>query len=217
MVVKDIREIFINLLKEKKFVVDKSKVKLLEIINASFEADEPSIFGSVNESYVERELNWYLSKSLNVNDIEDCPKIWKEVCSKNGLINSNYGYLIFSEDNFNQYNNALKALKSNYNTRNAIMIYTRPRIHYDYNIDGMHDFICTNTVSYFIRDGYLHCVVNMRSNDAVFGYKNDRYWQEYVLKKMLKDLNDDTIKLGKIFWNASSLHVYERHFNIVKL
>lgn len=215
MKVEDIRNIFKEKLKSEEFIIDKSGVKLIEILNASFEADEDSIFGKLNKSYVDEELKWYLSKSLNVNDIKNCPKIWKEICDKDGLINSNYGYLIFSKENHDQYNNCLESLKKNYYTRQAIMIYTRPIIQYEYKSNGKHDFICTNTVSYFIRNNNLHCVVNMRSNDAIFGYKNDRYWQEFVLRKLYSDLNDRELKIGKIFWNANSLHIYERHFELV--
>jgi thymidylate synthase len=53
----------------------------------------------------------------------------------------------------------------------------------------------------------------MRSNDVVFGYKNDYYWQEYVLKKLAKDLD---VEVGTIMWNVTSLHVYEKHFHLIK-
>ena len=98
--VKDIREIFKNLYKNQEFIVDKSGVKTLEIIGDSYYADEDVIFGTLNEDYANRELKWYLSESLNVNDIPDgAPTIWKQVSSKDGLINSNYGWCIFSADN----------------------------------------------------------------------------------------------------------------------
>jgi thymidylate synthase len=93
------------------------------------------------------------------------------------------------------------------------MIYTRPSIWSDYNKQGMSDFICTNAVGYLIRDNKLHANVQMRSNDVVFGYKNDYYWQEYVLKKLAKDLD---VEVGTIMWNVTSLHVYEKHFHLIK-
>ncbi len=60
--------------------------------------------------------------------------------------------LIFSEDNVSQYQNVLQELGENPDSRRANMIYTRPHIWLDYYIDGMNDFICTNSVQYFIRD-----------------------------------------------------------------
>ena len=58
----------------------------------------------------------------------------------------------------------------------------------------------------------------MRSNDAVFGYKNDRYWHNHVFNKALADLRPHYPKLakGKLYWNAASLHVYPRHFKLVE-
>ena len=46
------------------FVTDKSGVKCIEIINASFVADEPTIFGVLTE-YADRELMWYQSCSVS--------------------------------------------------------------------------------------------------------------------------------------------------------
>jgi len=215
---KDIKIQFQQLLKDKQFVIDKTNVKTIEIMNASFIADDSIIFGSVNEDYIKRELDWYKSQSLNVNDIPGgTPEIWKQVSSKDGFINSNYGWCIYSEENGNQYNNVKSELSHNICSRRATMIYNRPSMHVDYNTNGMSDFMCTNAVQYLIRDGKLHALVYMRSNDAVFGYKNDYAWQKYVLQQLVNDLNNNwmNIKEGNIYWNVASMHVYERHFYLV--
>ena len=67
--VQHIRDYFIQELKSERFVTDKTGVKTIELIGQSFEADEPTIFGELNQDYIDRELAWYKSKSLNVNDI----------------------------------------------------------------------------------------------------------------------------------------------------
>jgi len=212
--VADIRQELIRLLAEKQFVTDKSGVNMIEISNASFIADEPSIFGTVNHDYVLRELSWYYSQSLNVNDIAGGPPtIWKLVADKDGFINSNYGWCIFSEKNFNQYEKVLNELKTSPTSRRAIMIYTRPTMWYDYNVNGRSDFMCTNAVQYMIRNNKLQTIVQMRSNDVLFGYKNDYAWQRNIHEKLADDLNVDP---GDIHWNVGSLHVYEKHFHLVK-
>jgi thymidylate synthase len=215
-----IRDKFKELLAEENFVTDKSGSKTIEIINTSFIADKPAIFGIVNEDYIKRELEWYLSMSLNVNDIEgDVPAIWKMVADKNGYINSNYGWCVYSKDNGNQFIKVAEELCKNPDSRRANMIYTRPSMHEDFNKNGMSDFMCTNNVQYLIRGGLLHAMVYMRSNDAVYGYKNDYAWQEYVQKSLLQFIQNKTgakYGVGNIFWNVSSLHVYERHFDLVK-
>ena len=212
--VSDIRSTFYRKLITKEYVTDKTGVKTLEIMNASFIADQPSIIGKVNEDYVQRELAWYKSQSLNVNDIPgETPQIWKMVATEDGYINSNYGWCIWSDENHNQYTNVLDELKNNPDSRRANMIYTRPTMHSDYNRNGMSDFMCTNNVQYLIRNGELNALVYMRSNDAVFGYKNDWAWQKHVLDSLCNELN---VPAGQIYWNVSSLHVYERHFDLLK-
>jgi thymidylate synthase len=212
----DIRELFIGEFYKNNFVTDKSGVKLLELVGINFLADEDNIFGQVNVDYVQRELQWYLSQSLNVNDIPgEVPKIWKEVATPKGLINSNYGYLVFSPENGSQYNNVLNELVNKPTSRRAVMIYTRPTMWSDYNKDGMSDFICTNSVQYFIRNNRLDVFVSMRSNDVVFGYRNDYAWQKFVRDRLIEDINHDSdmnLKPGKIMWSVGSLHVYERDF-----
>lgn len=209
----NMRNLFKSKFLKNDFVIDKTGVKMLEIVGMSFVADEETIFGEVNHEYVKREIDWYNSQSLNVYDIEPpVPKIWEQVADKDGNINSNYGYLVFSEENGNQYKRVLEELKAHPFSRRAIMIYTRPNIWNEYNFNGMSDFICTNAVSYLIRNNKLHAHVQMRSSDGWAGYRNDRAWQKYILYKLSRDLN---IPMGDIYWTASSLHLYERQFYLV--
>lgn len=257
----DIREEFKSLLAAKKFTSVNREASMtgltgnttVEIVGATFIADEESIFGEVNWDYVTREEQWYNSTDRNINAIPGgAPAIWKAVADADGLINSNYGWCIYSPENgfvpdthitewktpedlenvqdimrlwfnqnqdnavelqrSNQYMRALAELKSSPESRRAVMIYTRPSMWLDYNKNGRSDFMCTNAVQYLIRDGALHAIVQMRSNDAVFGYKNDRAWQQHVLQKLAADLG---IPHGNLYWNVGSLHVYARHYHLV--
>ncbi|QGH72160.1 MAG: hypothetical protein [Caudovirales sp. ctOwN3] len=212
--IKDIRDEFVLKLSNEEYVVDKTGVKTIEIVGAQFKADQDVIFGTLNTEYAERELAWYKSQSLSVNDIpEPVPEIWKKVASTTGMINSNYGWCIWSKDNYSQFENVLRELITNPDSRRAQMIYTRPSIWVDYNKEGMSDFICTTAVQYFIRENRLVTYVTMRSGDAVFGYKNDVFWQKYVADIISRRLG---IICGDVIWNVASLHVYERHFYLVK-
>lgn len=210
----DIKNQLLAKYRNRDFVADKTGVKTLEIIGATFLADAPAIIGQPNPEYIEREIAWYKSQSLNVNDIPPpVPVIWKKCATADGFINSNYGYLIWSGENELQYEHVLEELKRNPDSRRAQMIYTRPTIWTEYDRDGMSDFICTDAVQYFIRNGKLLAHVRMRSNDVVFGYRNDFAWQNYVLDLLSKDLN---ISAGEIIWTAGSFHVYERHFDLLE-
>lgn len=215
--VASIRQHFIDELAAENFCTDRNGGKTIELIGASFIADEESIFGTVNQAYVESEIRWYSSESTNINDIYDGekepPAAWKMTANAHGEINSNYGHLIWSEKLFNQYERAFAELQDNPDSRRASMIYTRPSIWTEYDENGKNDFICTNSVTYYIRDEVLHCVVQMRSNDVIFGYKNDYAWQSFVLSMLASDLGIET---GNIYWQVQNLHVYERHFNLIE-
>ena len=216
MTVSDIRQYFIDELHDEAFTEDRTGQKTIELLGASFLADEPAIFGIPNEDYIEAELDWYNSGSTNVNDIhpdKDAPAAWQYAANDHGEINSNYGHLIYDDKFFNQYDRVCEELYDNPDSRRASMIYTRPSIWVEYNENGKNDFICTNAVTYYIRNNELQSVVQMRSNDVVFGYKNDIAWQQHVLESLANDLN---IEPGFIQWQVQNLHVYERHFHLVK-
>jgi|TARA_B110000495_G_scaffold44633_1_gene36727 thymidylate synthase len=225
--VSDVRDYFISAKNNGMIgqTVDKTGVRCIELIGASFEADEPAIFGEPNIEYIQAELGWYQSQSLDINDIygknsgKKPPAAWQYAASDRGFVHSNYGYLTGSEDNGSQYKNCKEELIKNPNSRRAVMIYQRPSIWTEYDIDGASDFICTNSVAYYIRKDKLHCSVSMRSNDVVYGYKNDYAWQQFLLHNFAADLSaslDYEITAGKMIWQVQNLHVYEKHFGLVK-
>ena len=226
MKVSDIREHFISELKNEKFTIDKTGAKTIELIGASFTADEPSIFGTPNQEYIDKEIEWYKSMSNNINDINkdgEPPAAWKFAASEYGQINSNYGLLTMSDEYYNQLGHVVDELTTNPDSRRACMIYNRPSIWTEYDKNGMSDFICTNAVSYMIRDEKLISVVQMRSNDVVYGYKNDYAWQKWIQREVCDLINIDQhenyktlVKPGDIYWQVQNLHVYEKHFNLVE-
>lgn len=217
MNVSDIRNTLQTMYDKEQFITDKTGCKTIQILGASFIADEPTIFGKVNQEYIDAEINWYKLGSTNIHDIDynPTPAAWQYTADNNGEINSNYGRLINSPLYFNQYNNAKEELQRNSNSRRATMVYTRPSIWEEYQDNGKNDFICTNAVSFYINSlsSQVDCVVQMRSNDAVYGYKNDYAWHEYVLNKLSNDLGYDS---GLIYWQVQNLHIYERHFKYLE-
>ena len=206
--VTDIRDQFAQKFLDQEFVGN-----TIEIIGATFLVDQPVIFGEINDEWSKRELKWYESISLNVNDIEgNIPKIWKDVATPDGYINSNYGWCIWSEENGKQYENVLEKLRQDRNSRQGQMVYTRPSIHTEWNEGGKHDFICTAYNQMLIRDHMLHSHYVMRSNDSIFGFKGDAYWANEVQRRMSKDLG---IGIGDLIWTSSSQHIYDRHYYLV--
>lgn len=222
--VNDIRQYFIDELQNKRFTEDRTGQKTIELLGASFIANELAIFGNPNQEYIDHELKWYRSESTNINDIygngREPPKAWQMSANAHGEINSNYGKLVYSALYYNQFRNALYELQRNPDSRRASMIYTRPSIWEEYNENGKSDFICTNSVTYYIRDGLMHSVVQMRSNDCWAGYRNDVAWQNHVLGEIvdyynLANFDNNSIKKGYIYWQVQNLHCYQRNFYLI--
>ena len=224
--VKDIRKEFIRLRKEKLIKRNKSFMpdSTYEIMNASFIADEPTIFGTLDEGYAKKELDWYNTCDTNINSLEGpIPEMWKEAADPLGNINSNYGWCLFSPANYDQFNNAIIELRTNKNSRRSCMIYMRPTMYGDAYVGGMNDFMCMYAVQLLISDNKLNYLVFMRSNDAICGYKNDYFWHSYVFDLAVKHLadakdeySDGPLTHGNMYWNVGTLHIYPRHFHLIK-
>ena len=228
----DIKQLFIEKYKNGDFRETKSGVKTIELQGVQFVADKDYILREPNYDYAKREIEWYESMSLNVYDIPgNVPKIWKDVADVNGNINSNYGWMVFSEANGSQYQNCLWNLKNDYTTRQAVMIYNRPSMQQDWNKNHMHDFCCTFSTQCFLNKieecnnthvnehFELNYIVYQRSQDSVFGYDNDILWHKYVQQKLANDLKEHygcAIVCKPIICNVGSLHVYERHFKFLE-
>lgn len=213
-------------LKHNDYVVDKSGVKLVEILNARILHLNPLqptlefVGKKTNTKYVEKEKAWYLSQNLSIINYVDDVTIWNSCASKDAKkeVNSNYGYLVYSKKNGNQFENVVNTLKNHKESRQAVIIYNRPSIHHDWNERGKRDFICTFYQHFFIRDNKLICLTNMRSNDLIFGTCNDLPWFFYVYNDVYSKLKEfyPELQVGHMDFTANSLHVYERHFETLK-
>jgi thymidylate synthase len=210
-------------MENKDFVTDKSGVKMLELIapRLDFNPKQKMFdFGirKTNSEYCEKELKWYDSQDRSIYGWVDDITIWKQVSDDDGIVNSNYGWCIYSEENFLQFDNAIHTLKNHKESRQAIMIYNRPSMHYEYFENGRSDFTCCMYQHLLIRDDELISIVSYRSEDIVFGFLNDYYWHCVIHERaynMLLEFYKD-LKFGKIVWFANSFHVYERHFSLIK-
>lgn len=212
-----------GMLIEDKIFIESRDGKSVEILNWTLNfnsVDMQSLykgkghgFGSFkqNNVFIAKEIKWYIDGSNKNNELT--PKVWPRYADVNGYVNSNYGYLMFSPDNYYQMGNVFSKLLNNINTRQAVAHYSRPGIHYV----GGKDYICTMYVNYMIRLGELHIFVHMRSNDFRKGLIGcDLAWQNWLANWVLYHLKEEGMVLkpsAKIYWNVDSLHVYEQDFD----
>lgn len=207
------------------FIIDKSGCKMVEIIAPRIEYDLSKADGGYIDfitrksprKYCQKELEWYESKDLNIDKVSSV-KIWTQVCDENQNINSNYGYLVYGKGNFSQFSHVLHTLEKHKESRQAIIIYTRPSIQLEHNDLGGADFICTNFQQFFIRNNKLNCVTSMRSNDCWSGCFSDQPWFVYVVNDLFKKLKTTytELELGKMIFIPNSFHCYENKFDKLK-
>lgn len=179
---------------------------------------------SSQKKYIAAEILWYASGSNTVEWISKYAKMWDSLKDEKGTVNSAYGNLIFTETNehgFNQYMWALESLIQDTDTRQAIMHFNKP--HHQYS--GNKDFVCTLNAIFHIRDNKLNLTVDMRSNDIILGLATDVAFFTVLQQQMLYNLKDygeytgneklANLELGRYTHIDHSLHLYERHFELV--
>lgn len=220
-----------------------------ELLHTVFLADKNYIVRKPKEPYQTNELEWFISQSRNVEDLKSfagfIPKIWNDISDITGVINSNYGWCCLSEENGSQFENAMKHLEKDKNSRRAIMIYNRPSMHKDWSNDRIFefdgnrftvskyswhnfnrelyksvkgDFMCCQNNHFIIRYNKLIMTVHMRSLDAVYGYNADYIWFDWIFNKAVQYLKKTYPELerGEMVIYADSVHVYERHYEDLK-
>jgi thymidylate synthase len=160
-----------------------------------------------NTDYAEYEWNWYLKGDRDASEIAERAKIWKQMMVEGTTeVNSNYGY--FWNKNY-QLSRVIQELKTNKETRRAIVV------HYDINeLDRYkHDTPCNDVLNFYIKDDKLHLTVFARSIDLVFGFCNDQYTFAKLMEMVAFQLD---IPVGEMTWMITNLHIYPRHYDMLK-
>lgn len=165
--------------------------------------------------YVIGELLWYLSGEDSTDWISYYSSFWKKISDDGKTANSAYGARIFKPhvriagEQLVQWDYIKEELKRDPDSRRAV-------IHIRSPWDSTHaklDVPCTLTLQFFIRDEKLHMVVNMRSSDLILGIAYDIPAFTIFQELMAMELG---VGLGSYTHISNSLHIYERHFEMVE-
>ncbi len=191
------------------------------IYGASWIANRDSMVGTVNEDWVRRELAWFRSGSDKLADMEaPVPALFQACAGVDGRVNSAYGHILFAPQpgKPSLYRRIVNALvQEGLGTRHAVAIISDRDIHYLARENGRNDFICTNALNIMVdADNRLHIIAQMRSMDAVFGYRADYSMWDDLMKLLLADLAYYGVERGEIVFQVANLHVYPRHFKLLE-
>jgi len=157
------------------------------------------------------ELSWHFAKSNDVDFIASYLSNWRKFSEDNEHITGScYGFKIFKKDDkgISKWNNVINILNSDPGSRRAVinLIDDSEQINTD-----KPDISCTISFQFLIRNNKLDIIVNMRSNDIIWGLPYDFFLFSYFQELMAVELG---IPLGRYFHIAGSMHIYERHFKL---
>lgn len=166
-----------------------------------------------SQEYLEKELDFYASGSLQLSDAVAMSKFWSK-CSDDGkTINSNYGFLLFHDENkhgFTQFEHAINCLRNNSYSKKAVMtLYSKEHAYIS------NDNPCTLVINLYIQGDALNMQVIMRSNDLWYGLPYDLPFfrvVHYTALAMLKRTYPN-LGLGYHIHQALNLHFYEWAFD----
>lgn len=166
-----------------------------------------------SQEYLEKELDFYASGSRQLEDAVKMSKFWNK-CSDDGkTINSNYGFLLFHDENkhgFTQFEHAINCLRNNPDSKKAVMtLYSKEHAYIS------NDNPCTLIINLYIQGDALNMQVIMRSNDLWYGLPYDLPFfrvVHYTALAMLKRTYPN-LELGYHIHQALNLHFYEWAFD----
>lgn len=145
-------------------------------------------------SYALAEAAWYMSCDRNVDWISQYGPIWNNMKDPQGLVNSNYGYQLYT-------NNDLKhKLELNKPVYYNIINYE--------NSVSMYDVPCNNFVVAELRNDGLHMYSLARSIDLVYGFVYDSLALQAFGYKLLQQQNINSY-VSAVTFEIIDAHVYD--------
>tara|TARA_R100000808_G_C2155555_1_gene168663 strand:+ start:17367 stop:18359 length:993 start_codon:yes stop_codon:yes gene_type:complete len=165
--------------------------------------------------YMIAELLWYLSGDDSTEWIANYSSFWNNISDDGKTANSAYGARIFKPHgriaNFSliQWEYIIDELKKDPDSRRAVIHIRSP---WD-SVSAKLDVPCTLTLQFLIRDEKLHMITNMRSSDLILGIAYDIPAFTMFQEMLALELG---VELGTYTHISNSLHIYERHFEMVE-
>jgi thymidylate synthase len=160
---------------------------------------------NISKSYICGELLWYVLGRNDVAFINKFAGLWGRISDDGKTSYSAYGDIVFKRHGFNQVEKIIQLLCNDPESRRAVINFNVP----NERVIETKDEICTIALQFLIRDGKLHCIGIMRSNDVWYGLPYDVIFFTELTKYIARRLN---IPYGTYTHDVISLHVYERNY-----
>ncbi len=165
----------------------------------------------MNLMFAVGELLWYL-RGTNLSEIISFyNKRYPNYSDDGRTLHGAYGVRLFTDTftGFVQWDKTLELLKKDPDTRQAVI-----NIHMPQDLDATSkDIPCTCYLQFLIRDNKLECIVNMRSNDIIWGTCYDVFSFTMMQEIMARQLG---IEVGPYSHFAGSMHIYDKHLELAE-
>lgn len=195
-------------------------MKVKETLGVSFKITDPRrrwIYNSARgfkHQYAIAEALWYMAGNDSTEWISYYAPFWRDISDDGKTANSAYGARIFrphpriADGRMSQWEWVKSELKRDPDSRRAVIHIKSPID----SLDAVKDVPCTLALQFMVREGALHLVANMRSSDLILGIANDIPAFTLLQELMALELG---LKLGEYIHTSNSLHVYERHWDML--
>lgn len=183
-----------------------SRGRAREVVGACLELTNPRARLSRTETRRREvstiaELCWYLSGIGEAAPMVFYLRRYAENAEEDGTIHGAYGPRMFGDGE--RVPDVIAALKKNHDSRRAVVqIFD----HADLGPARYKDVPCTCTMQFLLREGVLHLVVNMRSNDAYSGLLHDVFAFTMLQELVARSVDAE---LGRYVHMVGSLHLYD--------
>lgn len=155
-----------------------------------------------------REAWWIMDGRNSVETITDYSKAISSFSNDGYHFDGAYGPRVVDQIRY-----IVDTLAKDQDSRQAVLTIWRA------NPRDSKDIPCTISIQWLIRNNTIYCIDNMRSSDIWLGWPYDIFnftmLTGYVML-LLRERGIDNLKLGSIYLNAGSQHLYESNVEAAK-
>lgn len=199
-----------------------------ELINYTFSIRDPRYrtvsypARKADYGFAVGEFLWYMSASNELEPMLYYNKRMGSFSDDGKTLNSAYGNRMFPVQRNTVFGFTVHSLQGQWETvvreltadplsRRAIITIMK-RDDVDNAVSyGSKDVPCTLTMQFLLRNGRLDMIINMRSNDVIWGLTYDVFSFTLFHEVMAMTLG---VEMGNYHHHAGSMHIYDRHYEM---
>lgn len=189
------------------YVSNPRNMEVREVIGGKYVVPMPAFIDlrarKVNIGFMFAEAAWILSGSNRLDDLTPHIKGYARFSDDHVFMRGAYGPKVVDQLGY-----IVDTIAADNDTRQAVLNIWRERPGKSLDIP------CTISMQFLLREGVLHTVVTMRSNDVILGFTYDVFTFSMITLavSLLLKARGVQNKLGDLHVNAGSLHLYEDYY-----